>query len=230
MAHRERFNRKVLKEPDQFLSLSDRVVHYMSDHQPAIVTGIVLLFIVFAGGLGYHFYTKSMADSMEARLYQMEKVQQTALDENKSLKDLLPQLETQYSEISGESYKNRAALILADALYRIQNYDKAMQYYQEILDRSGEDQIIHQAAHAGLAYSLEGKKEYKKASDTYKVIIEQTSDIPKFHLYFSLARTYALSGDTNGALQTLREMKTRFAGHSQIDRVDQEIEKLQAKA
>jgi len=53
---------------------------------------------------------------------------------------------------------------------------------------------------------------------------------PLFHVYLSLARCYELNKDDNGALLTLREMKTKFLGHAKIELVDFRLKKLETQA
>ena len=82
-------------------------------------------------------------------------------------------------------------------------------------------------AAAGIAYSLEGKKDYSGAILKYKSIIESPSTFPLFHIFLSLARCYESNNDRNSALLTLREMNGRFSKHSKLDLVKTRIKKLE---
>jgi lipopolysaccharide biosynthesis regulator YciM len=119
--------------------------------------------------------------------------------------------------------------MLADELYRTREYERAISLYQGLLGSTRSDQISYQLASTGVAYSLEGKKDYKQAIAAYKTIIEKPSGYPLFHIYLSLARCYELNSDQNSALLTLREMKSKFSGHSKLGIVDARLRELEGQ-
>jgi lipopolysaccharide biosynthesis regulator YciM len=133
------------------------------------------------------------------------------------------------SKFSEGQQKQRATLMLADEFYRTREYDRAISLYLGLLGSARPDQVSYQLANTGMAYSLEGKEDYKQAIAAYKTIIENPSGYPLFHIYLSLARCYELNNDQNGALLTLREMKTKFLGHSKLNIVDARLKELEDK-
>jgi len=82
----------------------------------------------------------------------------------------------------------------------------------------------------GLAYSHEGKKDYKKAAEIFKAIVASDDGFPLFDVYIGLARCYELSDDKKNALTTLREMENKFQSHPKIDSVKRRIDKLSGQA
>ena len=82
----------------------------------------------------------------------------------------------------------------------------------------------------GIAYSLEGKKDYKNAIVAYKTIIQLPNKYPLFDIYLSLARCHELNQDNNGALLTLREMKTKFSSHPKFEIIESTLKRLDVQA
>jgi predicted negative regulator of RcsB-dependent stress response len=226
MATRVKIKRKDLKEPDQFISTTDVVVAYFSQHKKVLVSGIAAFALVVFGMIGIRYNDEVKSLRMESLYFEMEKVRNAKELQSEKVTDKMEKLLGEFSE--GQQ-KQRAALMLADEFYRTRKYDRAILLYQDLLKSTHSDQISYQLASAGVAYSLEGKKDYKQAIAVYKTIIENPSGYPLFHIYLSLARCYELNKDQNGALLTLREMKAEFSGHSKISIVDARLKKLETQ-
>ncbi len=226
MATRVKIKRKDLKEPDQFISTTDVVVAYFSQHKKVLVSGIVAFALVVLGIIGMRYNDEVKSLRMESLYFEMEKVRNAKGLQSEKVTDKMEKLLTEFSE--GQQ-KQRATLMLADEFYRTLKYDRAISLYQGLLGSTRPGQISHQLASTGMAYSLEGKKDYKQAIAAYKTIIENPSGYPLFHIYLSLARCYELNSDQNGALLTLREMMAKFSGHSKQSIVDAKLKELEGQ-
>ena len=226
MATRVKIKRKELKEPDQFISTTDVVVAYFSQHKKVLVSGVAAFALVVFGIIGIRYNDEVKSLRMESLYFEMEKVRNAKGLQSEKVTDKMEKLLGEFSE---GPQKQRATLMLADELYRTREYDRAISLYQELLGGARPGQISYQLANTGMAYSLEGKKDYKQAILAYKAIIENPSGYPLFHIYLSLSRCYELNNDQNGALLTLREMRAKFSGHSKLSVVDARLKKLEAQ-
>ena len=147
-----------------------------------------------------------------------------------SPKKIISEMESILNEFSEGPQKQRAILIFADQLYNTHEYNRAISLYKDILNKTSPKKLQYKLASAGMAYSLEGKKDYKGAIIAYKTIIESHNKYPLFHVYLSLARCYELNNDQNGALLTLREMRARFSNHPKLEYVESRLKKLETSA
>ena len=229
MAKRVKVSRKeFLKEQDQFLTTSQKVTTYLSDHGPLMLTvagGVIVLFAVFAG-FRYNQQMKEMR--MENLYFQMTQIQNGKAD-NKS-ENAIGELENLLGQFQEGPQKIRAGLLLGEEYYQARQFDKAIDLYSEISGRSGAKGLPGQLAKLGLAYSHEGNKNYKKAAEIYKSIVRAANGFPLFDVYIGLARCYELNKDKKNALTTLREMENKFQSHPQIDSVKRRIDKLSGRA
>ena len=226
MATRVKFRHKDLKEPDQFISTTDIVVAYFSQHKKVLVAGIVAFVLIVFGVIGVRYNAEVKSLRMESLYFEMEKIRNAKDLHSEKVADKMEKLLAEFSE--GQQ-KQRATLMLADEFYRTLKYDRAISLYQGLLGSTRPGQISHQLASTGMAYSLEGKKDYKQAIAAYKTIIENPGGYPLFHIYLSLARCYELNNDQNGALLTLREMKAKFSVHPKLSTVDAWLKELEAQ-
>jgi len=217
--------KEILKTPDQFLTFTERVVHYWADRQPTLVAiGVGLMLIVF-GVVGLEAMQNSNAEAQETLLLKMNEAR--TADDKDSTRVSIDELEKIYNQVDSGVYKQRAGLILADALYDEKKYAEAEKLYRSILDETQKGDTQYQVAKVGVASSLEGKKEYKKAIETYRSLVDDPQSASYMEVYFSLARCYELDGDTQGALMVLRQMQNKFQGRAQLSRVDQRIQELE---
>ena len=224
MATRVKFRHKDLKEPDQFISTTDIVVAYFSQHKKVLFSGVAAFVLVVLAAIGARYNAEVKSLRMESLYFEMEKVRNAKDLQTEKVTDKMEKLLDEFSE---GSQKQRATLMLADEFYRTREYDSAISLYKGLLGSTRSDQISYQLASMGVAYSLEGKKDYKQAIAAYKTIIENPGGYPLFHIYLSLARCYELNNDQNGALLTLREMKAKFSGHSKLSIVDARLKELE---
>jgi len=215
-----KIKRKELKQPDQFISATDMVFAYYSKHKTRLISVIAAILLVVISGFWIRHNENIKSLRMESLYFKME---QTRTANESNPKEMIKKMENLLKEFSEGPQKQRATLILADQFYSIYEYNRAISLYQDILTETSPRKLHYQLASAGVAYSLEGQKDYKGAIVAYKTIIESHNKYPLFYIYLSLARCYILSNDKNGALLTLREMKTRFSNHPKLGLVESRL-------
>ncbi|MFQ5450161.1 MAG: tetratricopeptide repeat protein [Nitrospinaceae bacterium] len=229
MARRVRTTRKeLLKEPDQFLTASEKIAFYFSEHGPLIIALATIIVLSLAGGLGYQYYRDANRLKMEKLYFDMVKIQEQNSEKNPLEK--VAKLEKLMAQFQEGPQKERARLLLAGGYFQNDQFDRAIQVYSEITQATEPGQLQHELARLGLANSYESKKDYKKAVEAYKSIIQNAGDYPLFNVYLGLARCYELDKDFKNALLVLREIKEKYSGHPQLELVEWRIKKLSAGA
>ena len=222
MAKTAKVRRKDLFQPDQFISTTDILIAYCSKHKIKIISIIISLIIVVFSGLWIKYNQNKKSLDMESLYF---KVEQAKSSKESNSKDKIKQIGIILDEFSEGSQKQRALLVLADEYFNDANYDKAIFFYQDIL-KGSRSPLHHHLANMGIAFSLEGKKDYKSAINAYKATIQYSNEYPLFDVYVGLARCYELNNEKNDALLTLREMLNKFPSHSKINIIDSKIKAL----
>ena len=222
MSKTAKVRRKDLIQPDQFISTTDILIAYCSKHKIKIISIIISLIVVVFSGLWIKYNQNKKSLDMESLYF---KVKQTKSSKESNSKDKIKQIGIILDEFSEGSQKQRALLVLADEYFNDANYDKAILFYQDILNGS-RSPLHHHLAKMGIAFSLEGKKDYKSAINAYKATIQYSNEYPLFDVYVGLARCYELNNEKNDALLTLREMQNKFPSHSKINIIDSKIKAL----
>jgi len=222
MAKTAKVRRKDLFQPDQFISTTDILIAYCSKHKIKIISIIISLIIVVFSGLWIKYNQNKKSLDMESLYF---KVEQAKSSKESNSKDKIKQIGIILDKFSDGSQKQRALLVLADEYFNEASYDKAIDFYQNVLNGSRLS-LHHHLANMGIAYSLEAKKDYKNAINAYKTTIQYSNEYPLFDIYVGLARCYELNNERNAALLTLREMQNKFPNHPKIDAITSKIKAL----
>ena len=222
MAKTAKIRRKDLIQPDQFISTTDILIAYCSKHKTGLISIVISLIVVVFLGLWIKYNQNKKSLGMESLYFKVEQAK-SAKDMNS--KDKIKQIGLFLDEFSEGPQKQRALLVLADEYFNEASYDKAIEFYQNVVNGSGSS-LSQQLANMGIAYSLEGKNDYKNAINAYKTTIQYSNEYPLFDIYVGLARCYELNNEKNEALLTLREMQNKFPSHSKIDAIRSKIQAL----
>jgi predicted negative regulator of RcsB-dependent stress response len=215
--------KELLKQPDHFISSTDKAMLFFTNNRSTVI-GTILTIVV--GGLslvGYHNYQQSQTMKFEAMYFDMEEVIKTEDAKGSNPETQLVKIRNQ---INGKSHRNRASLLLADVYFQNGDFDKAKSTYLDI--RNNSQDLNHQMANVGLAYTHEALGEYKKAIDLFKLAIDTNDNFPLFQVYWSLARCHEKNKDTSNALLILREMQIKYLGKTESEKIEYQIKQLSA--
>ena len=219
MAKTARVSRKNIIQPDHFISSSDVIIAYCSKHKAKLFTiAISLIFLVFLG-LWIKYSQNEKLLEMESLYFRVEQIKSA---EGTSANDKIQKIEILLKGFKKGPQKERAFLILADQHFNEGSFDKAIETYQGILSRTPSS-LNQQMANIGIAYSFEGKSDYKNAIRVYKTVINHPNKYPLFDIFLGLARCYELNNQNNEALLTLREMQNKFSNSPKIDLINSKI-------
>ena len=213
--------KKLLKDPDQFLSSTDKAMLFFKQNRSSVMGGVVGVMLLGLSFLGYQNYEKSQTMKFESLYFKMEKIAEESEKKGKKLQEQLIEIRDQIDE---GPHRNRASLFLADIYLQYEDFDKAKLIYEEV--RSQSSGLNHEMAAVNLAYTYEAMGNLKKAIDLYKLTINSNSNFPLFQVYWSLARCHENNNDTSSALLILREMQIKFSGSAELKNIDSRIKEL----
>jgi tetratricopeptide (TPR) repeat protein len=218
----KRITRKdLLKDQDKFLSTSEKAMIYFTDNRSTVIGVIAAIVITGSSVLGFNYYKETQTLKNETFYFEITKIADKADSSASDAKAIL-------EKMGNGPQKDRASLLLGDMHFQNQEYDKAEELYSEVLSRSTPSDINHQMAQVGLAHSYESRKDYKKAIELFKSVIEANTSFPLFEVYWSLAKSYELNNDVPDALLILREMQMKFSKNSQANKIEIRIKNLSA--
>ena len=222
MAKKNKITRKeLLKEPDQFLSSTDKAMLFFKQNRSFVIGSVVGVIFLGLSFLGYQSYEKSQTMKFESLYFKMEQIAKNSEIKSEELQGKLIEIRDQIEE---GPHRNRASLFLADIYFQYEEFDKAKTIYEEVKSKSSG--LNHEMAAVNLAYTYEAMGNLKKAIGLYKLTINSNSNFPLFQVYWSLARCHENNNDTSSALLILREMQIKFSGSAELKNIDSWIKEL----
>ncbi|MGA7162214.1 MAG: tetratricopeptide repeat protein [Bacteroidota bacterium] len=121
---------------------------------------------------------------------------------------------------------NIAKFYLADSYYNSQNYDKALQYFN---DYSGSNALIENSATAGAGACYEAKGDFKKAAECYEKAALKNSDDPNAaDNLVNAARNFGKSGEKDRAVDLLKKVKKDYPTSTAARDADRYIAEVSA--
>jgi tetratricopeptide (TPR) repeat protein len=122
---------------------------------------------------------------------------------------------------------NIAKFYLANAYYNTQNYDKALDYFNDFSGSS--NTLIENSAIAGIGACCEAKGNFKKAAENYEKAALKNSDDPNAaDNLVNAARNFGKFGDKDRAIELLKKVKKDYPTSTAARDVDRYIAEVSA--
>lgn len=162
--------KKLLKEPDEFISTTTKVIRFIGEHRRRLIRYAVIVLIAVAAGAGLFFYlewqqAKAMAIQGQAlRLYEEAARKGTGTEgEKETLQKAIEKFKEAYAISSRGSQAQVSQMYIALCHFGLKEYDLAIAAYQPLLDGP-----LRPMAMNGLGYCYEAKKDYARALEFFR--------------------------------------------------------------
>lgn len=227
MAPRTVSRKKLLKQEDEFLSLSARGLAYVRKHAKMFRyagSGVGLLLILYMIVYAYLGYVERKGQAAYNEAYY-------ALDRNPGLTQdpaKLKSVEESFKKVIDDYGLSEARRLaypeLAHIKFTEKKYDEAIPLYMEYLKTTPAG-LYHSLAMLALAGCYEGKGEPEKAVDMLKRIMGGSDDASKEVAAFNLARVYRLAGQTDKSVEALKEFAAKYKDSPFLPLVKAQLDK-----
>ena len=168
MAGRKKVIRRKLREPDEFISLTEQAFLFVTHHYKKIaVGGIIILAVLFS-----IFLFKKWEERREGEAYQkfsaaLEIYQLTSSPYREGspeeYKNAVEKFDEVISKFPRTSSGKLSLLYKGNVHLRLGEFEEAIKAYQAFLQKAGKEKLYRVFALEGLGYAFEGKRDYEKA-------------------------------------------------------------------
>jgi tetratricopeptide (TPR) repeat protein len=216
----KRKKRRQLKE-DEFVSIVNRIFHYVRDHTKELVTLCVLAFVLVLVFFGVKYISRQSQKKESQRLTQILGLQGDLNNKPENLAKL--------EEIAGRGKFTRLGYIYLSS-YWIENGDlEKAQIYLEKIPKKPRDIVFYQAQDLLGQIHLR-RKDYDKAIEIYRAIEEDdpesySLDVVLFHR----AEVHEEKGEIDEALALYRKIQQEFSQTYYGFDASQKVSKLESK-
>jgi len=209
MASAKKIIKKKLKEPDEFVTLTERAYLFISHHfKPIAAGGIVVLLLILLFLLYQRWERRNEENAFQmlnaaAETYQTvsSPYRDASAQEYKNVLERFNEVATKFPRTSPGKL---ALLYQGNINLRLGEFDQAIQAYESFLQKGGKGGLYRCFAMEGLGYSHEGKKDYEKAIHAYQREIESGEDFQLANAYLGLGRCYEKLGKAKEAVENYR--------------------------
>ncbi len=209
MVKRIKITKKQLKEPDEFISLTERVFIFFNQHSKKItVAGVLVLVAVIAVVL---FRISEKKNEEEAARFfgaaletYNRQVAQTGEGANQDLKEVLAKFDDIITKFPRTSSGAISRLYRGNICLREDQFDEAVKAYAAFLDQAGKKRLYFYLGWEGLGHAYEGKKDYPKAVDAYQKMLQAGEGYQVTEAHLNLGYCYEKLGKTKEALENFK--------------------------
>jgi tetratricopeptide (TPR) repeat protein len=211
MAKKRVTRKQLLKEPDEFITTTGKLIAWAKDNLQAIVIGAVGFFMLIIGISIYGYIQQNRSDAAQVMFSQAVTKYQTEA-EKKSEGEALTAVSADFDKLI-ESYGNQPAGQLGRVFYGHiclagKAYDQAISHYEKAMANVDGDTSLTNIVLNGLATAYQQKGEYSHAIEKFRMIADGTDLMLKDAALFNLGKLYEQIGkfeESKKAYQQLRD-------------------------
>jgi tetratricopeptide (TPR) repeat protein len=209
MAGRKKIIKKKLKEPDEFISLTEKAFLYVTHHYKKIAAGAAILLVILLSVFLFQKWQEKREGeahqkfSSALEIYQMtsSRSQEGSPSEYKAVLERLDEVITKFPRTPSGKF---SLLYKGNVHLRLGEFDEAIRAYEAFLQRVGGEKLYRVFAMEGLGYAYEGKKDYEKALDAYQKIVDMGDHFQMPSAYLCMGRCYERLNKSKEALESYK--------------------------
>jgi tetratricopeptide (TPR) repeat protein len=203
--------KELLKEPDEFITLSSRLLSFIATYRNAIGyvgVGVLLAAAGVSGYFGYSGWQESQAATQLAQaLSKYERLRAESSPE-KAVQAVADDFQRILNDYGNRSNGNIARVLYANLWYAVGDFKQAAELYQKSLARFADDPLMHFQLLKSLGYAHEGLKDDATAVGYFEQALSAAQKSLQDDVLFHLGELYARLGDVPKSQQAFNRILT----------------------
>jgi len=207
MASKKISRKKLLKEPDEFISVTAKFLRYFREHKRQIIlSGALALAIIASGfaGLSYLRWQEGRAQEIQQealRIYQEASLKPGNGEGNKeNFRQALKKFQEALAIYRWGNVAQISHIYIGNCHYALKEYDSAIAAFSQSLEGP-----FRSIAFQGLGYSYEAKGDFAKAAENYQRNAEESGNLFQREGMLAVARCYEALNQKQKALEVYQE-------------------------
>ena len=209
MVKRKRITKKQLKEPDEFITLTERAFFFIREHSKKVAGGGILFLVLILAFILLQMWDKKKEEEaarelgVATGLYERV-VAQAREGSTQGDKDILAKFDEIITKFPRTSSGRFSLLYKGNMYLKIGEFDEATKAYTAFLDKSGKERLYRYFAWEGLGHAYEGKKDYAKALEAYQKMLEVAEGYQLAEANLNIGYCYEKLGKSREALESFK--------------------------
>jgi tetratricopeptide (TPR) repeat protein len=194
MPNKKVSRKKLLNEPDEFISTTGNVIQFLKTHQRQVVlvsTIALIVVAVVAGGFAYLRWQEGKALVLQGQAMQMYQdayrtsMENPAAGKKEDYQKALDKFKESLSVYSRGRTGQISEIFIGHCHYSLKEYDQAQAAYAKCLDGPFRNLALN-----GRAYIFEARGDYQKALETFEKNVEDRNQPYQVESMLGAARCY----------------------------------------
>jgi tetratricopeptide (TPR) repeat protein len=194
MPNKKVSRKKLLNEPDEFISTTGKAIEFLKTHQRQVVLASIIALIVVAavaGGFTYLRWQEGKALAVQGQAMQMfqeayrTSMENPAAEKKEDYQKALDKFKESLSVYSRGRTGQVSEIFIGHCYYSLKEYDQAQAAYAKCLDGPFRNLALN-----GRAYIFEAKGDYQKALETFEKNMEDRNQPYQVEALLGAARCY----------------------------------------
>lgn len=203
--------KELLKEPDEFITLSSRLVGLIATYKTAIAYLFLGVLAATAAVSGYLWYSGSQEAKAAAQLSQTlaryERLRaQTPQD--KAVQEVAEEFRRMIADYGSRSNGNIARVLFANLNYQAGDFKQAAELCQASLASFKDDPLMRFQLLRSMGYAYEGLKENATAISYFEQALSTGPKNLQDDVLFHLGELYARQGDAQKSAEAFNRLMT----------------------
>ncbi len=195
MTKTKKIIKKKLKEPDEFITLTERTYLFITHHSKSIAAvGIIVLILILSILFFQRWENKNEEKAYQLFNLAVETYQMVSTPSREGPRQEYINVLEKFNEAINNfprTSSGRLSILYKGNIYlRLGEFEEAIKVYESFIKKAGKEKIYRAFAMEGLAYSYEGKKDYEKALNAYQKIIDLGEHFQLPNAYLGMGRCY----------------------------------------
>jgi len=226
MAKKRISRKRLLKEPDEFITLTGKIIRFAKRYQTPILgaaCGIMVIFLLMTG-LNYYFkYLETRAFALLDRGMAQYELSIKSNGPQKAYNDVKEDFEAIIDEYPGRKGGKTAKVVYANICYNAGAYKKAGELYSNALEDFNDNFFIKNMILSSLGHVYEKTGDYKSSAGYFERIVAGPGSSMKDEALFNLGGIYFQSGDKTKSSGYFKRIKTDHVDSMYLDIVNEKI-------
>lgn len=222
MAKTKKTRKELLKEPDEFITTTGKLIQWAVKHQNQLTYALIAVVVIALGISTYRFFS-ARSENQAALLLQQAVARYDELRADRSTAEAYSAVSSDFEAIL-DDYGNKrngktAALVFANICYEAGDFKKSLAHFESALSHFDAYPLIRNQILSSLAMAHLQLGQDSAAIDYFEQIVAGTLDANREEALFHLGGLYARAGQPEKSRAAYDRLLTDYADSAYRDLV-----------
>lgn len=223
---RKKTRKELLREPDEFMTISGKLIGFAIDHKKQLTYALGIIVVLALIISGYRFFS-IRAENNAAALLDKNLTKYNSLKADKQPDEVYGEVSADFQFIldkyKGKESAKLARIIYANICYNAGKYKQAIELFKTALTDFAKYPMIRQQILSNLGYAYEQEKDYSTAVGYFEKISTAPEPIMRDEALFHLGRLYDKLGENEKSREAYNKILTDHQDFIYIDLVKERM-------